>query len=110
MALRLIDAVEGAPDRFFVVLTGNIHNRVESGGGRMGDRVAARLTLVALYSLNLSYTGGSAWICTSSGCGAQELKGRGTSPALRVALDSKSAAYDGTFYVGSITASPPARD
>lgn len=109
MAERLAGAVEAAPDRFFVALMGNLHNRVSQGSGRVGERTAQAVPTVALTSLLATYTGGSAWVCMEDGCGSHDLAGRPSDAvAPSVTFGSQSPHYDGTLFVGAITAAAPA--
>lgn len=111
MADRLIEAVEAAPDRFFVALMGNLHNRVSQGSGRLGVFSAQALPTTVVTSLLATYSGGSAWICTEDGCGAHDLAGKPSDAMPRtVTLGSRSNHYDGTLFVGAITAASPAKE
>src|SRR6185295_14056202 len=85
MAERLHAARTTAPHDLFVVLTGNIHNRVRPGTpwdrayepmGYLFTRLEPKL---AATSLDVAFAGGSAWTCTSAetaSCQTRTLKGR----------------------------------
>lgn len=112
MADRLLSAVEASPENFFVTLTGNLHNRTAPESGRMGARVVEKLGRARVVSLNVSHTGGSAWICeATAGCGPLELGGRGegSAPSIQLFEEPDPRGYQGSYFVGAISASPPAK-
>lgn len=112
MAERLLAAAAADDERFFVALTGNLHNRTVPGSGRAGDRLVTALGRARVTSLNMTHGGGSAWICeATAGCGALDFGPREAPPAGRVTLfaEPDDRGYDGTYSVGKISASPPAR-
>ena len=93
-----------------IVLVGNIHARLVKGwrenpsyeplGFRLldlGDRVR---------SLDVRYAGGAAWTCQPE-CGIHPLYGESRGDEWRIEWSARRA-YDGTFYVGTPTASLPA--
>lgn len=118
LAENLATAVAAEPDHLFLVLTGNIH-----AAQRIGTRWDAEFVPTAqhltellpdhpLISLNVSSTGGSAWVCTGSeaeDCGSRPMGGRGEGDARRVEMDEQlsEGGYHGRFHVGEMTASPP---
>jgi hypothetical protein len=118
MAERLKAAAGGAPADLIVTLTGNIHNRTVQGTPwdasyePMGYLVARDSALHPL-SLDVSYTGGTAWTCTSAereSCQTRSLKGQGEGQALEVRLGDAVDAngFRGSYHVGTLSASPPA--
>lgn len=112
MANRLLVAVGEAPTNLFVVLTGNLHNRITEGSGRLGHRILEALGPERVLSLNQAYSGGSAWVCMSdSPCGSRTIRGRaGSALGVEVGGASGSEHYHGTYGVGEIHASPPAKE
>jgi len=113
----LADAKRG----FLIVLAGHIHARKVTGlpwddsfeplGYLLRDR--------NLLHLNMAWDGGSAWFCKSDDpedekavpvCGAHALKEKppAASTLFSIVLGQQSPEYDGVFYVGTTTASPPA--
>lgn len=113
MAGRLLAVAKESPDGFLVALSGNVHNRTARGSRGMGERVLKGAGAERLTSLDLSHNGGTAWICEATeGCGPLRLRGGGTGPGLQVNLyaEPDSMGYHGTYHVGEITASPPAKD
>ncbi len=123
MAEALAAASAEAPRDFTIALTGNLHARL-SRGGRISDpmalQVARLLPASRLVTLELRYSGGTAWVCGTGGaCGIRRVGGHGLDAAPHVTLDVQpgqsplSAAlpgdgFHGGFYVGEIHASPPA--
>ncbi|WP_246137070.1 MULTISPECIES: hypothetical protein [Myxococcus] len=122
MAATLIHQVESAPQRFYVVLSGNIHSRTKKGlpwnkqHRPMGLMLKEKLDSVV--SLDMAYDTGTAWICSvdSKGvrdrldCGVREAKGKDNGERYFVhTWDSvNSEGYHGVFYVGAVNASAPA--
>jgi hypothetical protein len=92
------------------ILTGNIHaNRASRHPLRtkivpMGYKLQEQG--FALHSYDVGYSEGDAWVCTPQ-CGVHHLKG------WKVIADTSTKdqeGYDGILFVGSIHASPPARE
>ena len=121
MAERVGAAIEARPKDLVVVLTGNIHNRVAKGMPwndelePMGYRLRAAHPDARVVSLDMAYPGGSAWVCFGNGpdgCKAQDLNGlpeaAGRSGVEISEGAEEGAPYDGRYYVGELTASPPA--
>ncbi|WP_164008179.1 ChaN family lipoprotein [Pyxidicoccus trucidator] len=122
MAATVKHQVESAPDRFYVVLSGNIHARTKSGlpwdkkYRPMGLLLEEELDDVV--ALDMAYDSGSAWICAvdSKGvkdkldCGIRDAKGRDNGDRFFVhRWDGRNdAGYHGVFYVGPVNASAPA--
>lgn len=113
MADRILQVAMAEPERFIVSLTGNIHIWTGRGSARMGDHLLRALGDDRVVSLGLTHSGGTAWICeATAGCGPLGLRGQGEGEARRITLDADSGGdhFTGSFHVGAITASPPARE
>lgn len=108
MALHILAKTIDKPTDLFVALSGNVHNEINQGSGRMGRYVMDKLGEKNVISLNQGYVGGSAWVCLSSGCGPIELGGN-MGPNLGVIMENQGT-HNGFFGVDSIHASPPARE
>ncbi len=115
MAANLEAAVERSPGDVFVSLTGNLHNLLVRGWSNNPDYPWMGYLLRQKYadrivSLVDASTGGSAWLCFGPGeCGPQKLGGRGGTGSPRIILHPRDeSGYDGTYFIGAITASPPA--
>ncbi|MEP1095145.1 MAG: hypothetical protein ABJG78_08545 [Cyclobacteriaceae bacterium] len=110
MANRLLEDIKSYPNNFFVALTGNLHNIISEGSGRMGNYVMNRLGKNKVTSLKQSYPGGSAWLCQAGGdCGPVILSGQGEG-RIGIFIDNAMGNYHGTVQVDSIHASLPARE
>lgn len=112
MGERIVEAAKAHPQAFLVSLSGNLHSRTDEGSGRMGATIEKALGPDRVRSLKMSHTGGTAWICeATAGCGPLRLGGRGEGEDWRILMDLEAGGpgHDGTFHVGSISASPPAR-
>jgi hypothetical protein len=119
MAVQLARAVASRPSEIAIVLTGNIHSRTTVGTpfdpsyrpmGLILGRLAGERRVIGL---NVSYTEGSAWICSTSSpasCGPRPTRGRPTADSgvivLRDSVDRDG--YTGYFGVGTLSPSPPA--
>ena len=118
MARQLKEAIERLPNHFFLVLTGNLHNRMVPGlpwdpkHEPMGVLLAKNRPRNQIISLNLSHPDGEAWFCTggSETCGAHPVSGSGEADAQEIRLfeATSETGYDGLFLVESLNASPPA--
>lgn len=119
MAERLAKVLAGEEGKLAVVLTGNVHARTTVGVRwdpelePMGYLLARTLPGRRIVPLDLSSTGGTAWICTSAepeGCGARGMGGGSEGENRRITLfpEPGNGGYLGTYHVGSISASPPA--
>lgn len=114
MAANFAAAVERSPEDLFVSLTGNLHNRIVRGWSNKPDYewmgyVLRQKYADRLVSLNASSTGGTAWVCFGEDCGPQPMKGREEAGDLRITLHPRDdSGYDGTYFIGAMTASPPA--
>ena len=96
-----------APHDLYLVLVGNLHARKKPGAPWddkvrwMAVRLAERESNLTTYDAR--YGEGSAWICqgnTPDKCAATHLRG--------MPPDAPHEGYDGTYFVGAITASDPA--
>ena len=120
MAHRLSDEISKASQNIFVVLVGNLHNRLVVGNRfnasyePMGYLLRKMRPETELISLQLTHSGGSAWICTGSAtsdCGERALNGKeGSEPGVEIFEDSTESRYSGRLHVGPIEASPPAKN
>jgi len=115
MAEQLEKVIAASPKNFFVVLTGNLHNRMIQGASwdenwkAMGYLVSRRVPTHRFFSLDLSFTEGTAWFCGADACKEHKISGKGEGESRKIILhESLSASgYHGIFHVGSVTASPP---
>ena len=119
MAATVLSVARASPRRALLVLSGNLHPRQSEGlpwnpaYRPMGLRLAEQLPHV--YSLDVAYDSGTAWVCSMGlerklDCGVKPTKGQDNGDRYFVQLFSGRSAqgYDGIFYVGPVTASPPA--
>jgi hypothetical protein len=124
MAVNVLSEYAQNLDAMFLILTGNVHSRLIPGYPwnpdanfiPMGARIIETVPITKAF--NMSHAGGTAWLCTGSPsvCAPKELDGSdlGASPMIKWFSDdfpptkSSDAGHDGIFYVGTITASPPA--
>lgn len=120
MAERLAEAMDERPDDLFVVLTGNIHNRLTKGMPWDGDlepmgyRLRRLRPDARILSLDMAYPGGAVWACfgpAPSDCKEQEVKG---SPAavgrtgVELVEEAEGKPYSGRYFAGPLTPSEPA--
>lgn len=109
MAERLLEDVKSYPNNFFISLTGNLHNIITNGSGRMGSYMIEALGKERVVSLKQNYLGGSAWVCLAGGsCGPVDLKGKGGNQ-FGIFLNDENVNYNGTLEMDSIHVSLPAR-
>ncbi len=118
MATHIHGAVLDAPDDVFLVLTGNVHNRMTRGTRwnaayePMGYQLRGTLGSTAITSLNVAHQGGEAWVCfgsTPADCGVRKIRGRATEgQGVMLFEDSEDQAYLGQYTVEALTASLPA--
>lgn len=117
MAESVAQAVGARPGDLFVVLTGNIHNRLTKGmpwNDRlepMGYRLRRMQPEARLVSLDMAYPGGTAWVCFGADCKAQEIEGSSSAEGRRgvelfEAPDGRP--YSGRYFTGPLSASEPA--
>ncbi|MDH3628950.1 MAG: hypothetical protein OES25_14990 [Acidobacteriota bacterium] len=115
MAERLIASIKNNPKAIHVVLTGNAHSRTARGGrqGRdfepMGYLVKESKVARRTIALDVSHSGGSAWICAPD-CGVVQLVGHGddATGVIEMNDDTRTSGHDGIYRIGSISASAPA--
>ncbi len=115
MAEQLEKTIAASPKSFFVVLTGNLHNRMIRGASwdekwePMGYLVSRRMPRHRFFSLDLSFTEGTAWFCGTDACKEHRISGKGVGESRKIILHESlnSSGYHGIFHVGSVTASPP---
>ena len=112
MANALRIETDRRPEDLFIVLTGNLHNRLIEGRFQpMGYFLRLQSPDPEINSLNITYGGGTAWVCTPDGCGVQRLGGEeGIAEGVDLYPPSPEKAYSGRLHVARITASRPARD
>ncbi|WP_163990412.1 hypothetical protein [Pyxidicoccus caerfyrddinensis] len=122
MAATVLARVQHAPDRFFLVVSGNIHPRTKPGLPWDGKYQPMGLLLSKhvkdVVALDMAYDSGSAWICAVDGkgtksqldCGVREAKGKDNGDRFFVHVwgGANDAGYHGVFYVGPVSASAPA--
>lgn len=111
MATRVEAAIDRRPRDLLIVLTGNVHNRLTPGRTEpMGLLLKEAKPGPEIISLNITHAGGTAWVCTSGGCGVLNLRGEeAIDPGVELFPPSGENPYTGRLHVGGITASPPAR-
>jgi hypothetical protein len=118
MANRIAETVRKTDDAVHIVLVGDFHaGRVptKTSDGKRFVPMAAYLGegLDDLLTLESKHAGGRMWGCLGNvpGCGVRDVRGeelRLREPS--VLLGQGGRGYDGALYVGTITASPPARE
>ncbi|QSQ20242.1 hypothetical protein JY651_33960 [Pyxidicoccus parkwayensis] len=122
MAATVKQQVEAAPDRFYVVLSGNVHARTKAG--LPWDKKYRPMGLLLkddlddVVALDMAYNSGSAWICAvdSKGvqdrldCGIRTAKGKDNGDRFFMYQwgSTNDEGYNGVFYVGPVNASAPA--
>lgn len=118
MAANLASALESHPQSHLVALLGSVHARRTAGTPYDPTfRPAVHLLRARpLVSLLMVHTEGEAWVCQGAtmqelSCGATHRDANhpptGSAPIVLLG-SSASPAYDGHFFIGAITASPPA--
>jgi hypothetical protein len=97
---------------FFVALTGNLHSDLtgEGDSGPMGYELRRLLQYGEIVSLRLTHGGGTAWVCTPEECGVVKLRGREATAGIELEPGPAPGSQVGSYHLGEITASPPARD
>jgi hypothetical protein len=119
MAKTVLEVAGRSKKRAVLVVSGNLHPRQVKGlpwnpdYRPMGLRVADQLPHV--YSLDIAYKSGTAWICAVNGeqkldCGVKPAKGQDNGERYFVHLfgGRNGQGYHGIFYVGAVSASLPA--
>ncbi|RKH70655.1 hypothetical protein D7X96_10615 [Corallococcus interemptor] len=116
----VLKQVKAKPQRFHLVVSGNIHPRTKKGlpwdkqYKPMGYLLKDQLDDVT--ALDMAYDSGTAWICAANqqssklDCGVKETKGKdnGDRFFMHTWSSANSEGYHGVFYVGHVTASEPA--
>jgi erythromycin esterase-like protein len=114
MAERLAALRKERPADLFLVLSGNLHNRLTVGVPwdaeyrPMGWHLAQ--AGVRVVSLDAAYKTGTTWMCETpdaKSCGPHPVRGKDRGEKPSVQLDG-SGPYNGSLYVGALRASPPA--
>ncbi len=117
MAQHVLDRVAAHPESVFVVLTGNVHARQTEGAPWASDFRPMGYWLRQRYgqvtALDAAFADGTSWVCTFTPhveCGVRITRGRynGASPFVNVFDGPSRAGFAGFYYVGPVTASPPA--
>jgi hypothetical protein len=124
MAATVLKQVKGGPERFYMVVSGNVHPRTVKGlpwdrqYRPMGLLLSEALDEDDVVALDMAYDSGSAWICAADPkaanarleCGVRPAKGRdnGDRPFIHLFSDRTREGFHGVFYVGKVTASVPA--
>jgi len=118
LADNLVKARAEWPRATVIVLTGNVHSRTTKGVPWDADYEPMGLHLVRagtrLTSLNVSSSGGTAWFCTgntAAECGEKPSRAeadRGSEAFVELAAEPRTDGHHGIYYVGAVSASPPA--
>jgi hypothetical protein len=120
MANTVLSYVRKGPERFFMVVAGNIHPRTAQGlpwdkkYQPMGMLIAKEVDDTV--SLDMAYNSGTAWICAVGPkgerleCGVKDTRGKDNGDRYFVHIwdDEDDNGFHGVFYVGPVTASLPA--
>jgi len=119
MAGHLKRAVVAAPEALTIVLTGNMHSRLQVGTPwsrehqPMGYLLGKNISAEKIVALDVAHAGGTAWVCLANnqgGCDSHELGGRGSDIPWQIDLKEILGTdnHHGVYQVGKITASLPA--
>jgi hypothetical protein len=114
MAGKLRTELDGGADRQLLLLIGGLH-AVRTKGNRFNPHYESAVYLLAdkrPLALTVGTSGGTAWVCqgpTPASCRATNWDINRVSPAPQTAfsLVPPSSQFDGVFFVGATTASPP---
>jgi hypothetical protein len=117
MARSILTQVQAGPERFFLVVAGNLHPRTQPGVPwdlsyrPMGYLLARKVPF--LMALDVAYDNGTAWMCSvgeSLECGERPAKGKDNGDRFFISLFERpsESGFHGVFYVGPVSASPPA--
>jgi hypothetical protein len=108
MATLIAEARARAPGDPMVLLVGNVHasRRLKIPRSMVWHLVRRG---VPLRTLDVATRGGTAWLCGTR-CGVDTVAGKdlGPQPAVFESPEATRWGYDGGWYVGTLTASPPA--
>lgn len=115
LAANLATALDASGGRQLVALVGGLH-AIRDKGKRFDPQYESAIYLLAArkpLSLTVGTAGGSAWICrgnTPAACGESpwDINRVAPAPAGPFSLVPPSGQFDGVFFVGQTTASPPA--
>jgi hypothetical protein len=116
---HMANVVEGVsrdhPEDLIVILSGIVHTSLTPYPRLFGETIATMGSYLVMRFPNLTSltpqdAGGTAWNCIGSDCGAHSHGGTdmGTASFIETHLRTDNDGSDGFFYVGSVTASPPA--
>ena len=116
MALELSRVAADSRDHRLIALTGNLHarrarNRAPGARQPMGFHFGMATPGREIVSLNLTHSGGTAWICTggsAADCGVRRLGGSEAPTGLELSTGGRDENFSGRWHLGPITASPPA--
>ncbi|XXF79087.1 hypothetical protein P2318_04855 [Myxococcaceae bacterium GXIMD 01537] len=124
MAKAVLSRVKAGPERFYMVVSGNVHPRTKKGlpwdreYRPMGLLLSEALDSDDVVALDMAYDSGSAWICAADPkaangrleCGVRTAKGRdnGDRPFIHLFKSRTDDGFHGVFYVGKVSASVPA--
>lgn len=115
MAARLRESMTARPGSSHVVLVGNVHAAKRRGTSWDASYESLAYLLRDLDPRSFDFRSdgddlGTAWVCAGGVCGARSwLTNDRLSRSVGIVLDAREGpAFDGTHYVGKITASPPA--
>ncbi|MCX4240918.1 TraB/GumN family protein [Paraliomyxa miuraensis] len=114
MAERILARAAAEPEAMVLTLSGNLHNRTVVGlpwdPNAIPMGVHVQRARPDGLSLDVRYTGGTAWICQQEGCGIAQVSGHPEGAGRRIELRAEPDEYGhhGTFCVGSLEAAPPA--
>lgn len=116
MAARLRQELAGlAPGEFPIIFTGNVHARRTKGlpfinappGAANAEPLGYGLRDLPYLHLNIADDGGSEWACYGK-CGVHYFGRPGPAVSAFSIRRSSDPAYDLVYFVGALTASPPA--
>jgi len=114
IASKIRVAALDRPRATIIVFTGNLQARKTKGTPWNANFIPAAALLgdLDLVSLNMTYRAGSAWNCGRDGCGVHTVSkiaptGNATIP--KIVLSPTDPNFDGEYYLGEVTASPPLR-
>jgi hypothetical protein len=117
MAGKLRTELDNGADRQLLVLIGGLH-AVRTKGNRFNPHYESAVYLLAdkrPLALTVGTSGGTAWVCrgpTPASCAATnwDINRVAPAPGTAFSLVPPSAQFDGVFFVGATTASPPVQE
>jgi hypothetical protein len=115
MAQTIVSLRKRHPDHLILFLVGNVHAKTIVGTPWNEDYTPAAIHIrdegLDVLSLNAKHGGGETWMCTGaevSSCGANSISGNGGGSGPSISIDGAlEDGYDGGYFVGDLTASPP---